>query len=211
MVADRSRTARSLGRTAGHRGDRFRRRRSTVVERSLATQAVGAADDHINADEPSVLDYNTNFKSPAQISSLYAPDEFRTSDHDPVISGFDLVAPLTVHDATLVLSRGGSTAVVSARVDAQLSACPALELRIDGTTVVRVTPTRVGRTTRCASLTGAGLVTFDYRTGAFTAAVKLPASFTLADDTVTFSLLVNGEEYVADVTGTRRGWVWRAG
>ena len=42
---------------------------------------------HINADEPSVLDYNTEFKSAAQVASLYAPDEFRVSDHDPIVVG----------------------------------------------------------------------------------------------------------------------------
>ncbi|MPZ51679.1 MAG: ExeM/NucH family extracellular endonuclease [Acidimicrobiia bacterium] len=48
-----------------------------------------AVDFHINADEVPVLDYNTNFKSPGQIDSLYAPDQFRTSDHDPILVGFD--------------------------------------------------------------------------------------------------------------------------
>jgi predicted extracellular nuclease len=57
---------------------------------SLLAQVSGANDYHINADEPSVLDYNTNFKSPGQVSSLYAPDEFRTSDHDSVRVGLDL-------------------------------------------------------------------------------------------------------------------------
>jgi hypothetical protein len=52
---------------------------------ALAPQVAGVADWHINADEPSTLDYNTNFKSAAQQQSLYAPDEFRISDHDPVL------------------------------------------------------------------------------------------------------------------------------
>ncbi len=56
---------------------------------SMATQVTGAADYHINADEPSVLDYNTNFKSSGQVDSLYAPDEYRVSDHDPVLIGID--------------------------------------------------------------------------------------------------------------------------
>jgi predicted extracellular nuclease len=57
---------------------------------SLRPQVTGAGDYHINADEPSVLDYNTNFKTPGQIASLYAPDVFRTSDHDPVLVGLNL-------------------------------------------------------------------------------------------------------------------------
>ena len=45
---------------------------------------------HINADEPTVLDYNDDFKSPGQIASFYAPDSFRSSDHDPVLVGLNL-------------------------------------------------------------------------------------------------------------------------
>lgn len=59
---------------------------------SLVSQVTGIAEYHINADEPSVLDYNTNYKTAGQILSLYAPDEFRVSDHDPVIIGLDLQA-----------------------------------------------------------------------------------------------------------------------
>ncbi|MBP1701697.1 MAG: Endonuclease/exonuclease/phosphatase, partial [Chloroflexi bacterium] len=57
---------------------------------SLISQVNGVGDYHINADEPSVLDYNTEFKSAGQIVSLYAPDQFRASDHDPVIIGLNL-------------------------------------------------------------------------------------------------------------------------
>ncbi|GIG55275.1 ExeM/NucH family extracellular endonuclease [Demequina activiva] len=60
---------------------------------TLAEQVTGSAHFHINADEPSVLDYNVDFKSPAQIESLYAPDMYRTSDHDPVLVGLDLYTP----------------------------------------------------------------------------------------------------------------------
>lgn len=58
-----------------------------LASKSLRTQVSGAGDVHINADEPSVLDYNVNFKSAGQVTSLYAPDRFRTSDHDPVLIG----------------------------------------------------------------------------------------------------------------------------
>ncbi len=64
-----------------------------LASASLAPQVTGAAEWHINADEPSVLDYNVDFKSPAQVGSLYAPDEFRTSDHDPVVVGLALGSP----------------------------------------------------------------------------------------------------------------------
>lgn len=61
-----------------------------LASTSLLSQVTGAAEYHINADEPSVLDYNTDFKSAGQVASLYAPDEFRTSDHDPVLVGLNL-------------------------------------------------------------------------------------------------------------------------
>lgn len=61
-----------------------------LVTSSTLSQVTGAADFHINADEPSVLDYNTNFKTPAQVSGLYAADAYRTSDHDPVLVGLSL-------------------------------------------------------------------------------------------------------------------------
>ena len=57
---------------------------------SINSQVTGVGDWHVNADEPSILDYNTEFKTPAQVSSLYAPDQFRISDHDPVVVGLDL-------------------------------------------------------------------------------------------------------------------------
>ena len=57
---------------------------------SLTAQVTGAAGYAINSDEPSALDYNTNFKTEGQVASLYAVDEYRTSDHDPVIVGLGL-------------------------------------------------------------------------------------------------------------------------
>ena len=54
---------------------------------SLSAQVTGATEWHINADEPSVIDYNTEHKS----QDLYAPTAFRSSDHDPVVVGLNLV------------------------------------------------------------------------------------------------------------------------
>lgn len=44
----------------------------------------------INADEPDLIDYDTSFKKDAQ-DALYAPDAYRSSDHDPVIVGIDFL------------------------------------------------------------------------------------------------------------------------
>lgn len=60
---------------------------------SMVAQVTGAGEAHHNADEPSVLDYNTDFKSGGQITSLYAPDRFRTSDHDPILVGLNAMSP----------------------------------------------------------------------------------------------------------------------
>lgn len=57
---------------------------------SAQRQVAAVHEWHINADEPSVLDYNTEFKSSGQVASLYAPDQYRISDHDPVIVDLDL-------------------------------------------------------------------------------------------------------------------------
>jgi predicted extracellular nuclease len=62
---------------------------------SLTSQVSGIAEWHINADEPSVLDYNTDFKTPNLVTSLYAPDKFRMSDHDPLVVGLTLNTPPT--------------------------------------------------------------------------------------------------------------------
>ena len=57
---------------------------------SLSSQVTGAAEWQINSVEASVLDFNTNFKSASQISTLYTADPFRSSDHDPLIVGLNL-------------------------------------------------------------------------------------------------------------------------
>lgn len=64
-----------------------------LASASLRDQVTGVTDHHVNADEPSVLDYNTNFKSAGQLASLYAPDRYRMSDHDPVLVGLTPNAP----------------------------------------------------------------------------------------------------------------------
>ena len=48
----------------------------------MTANVTGAAIWHINADEPAALDYN-DFNQPA----LFNADEFRSSDHDPLVVG----------------------------------------------------------------------------------------------------------------------------
>jgi uncharacterized protein len=79
---------------------------------SLVSQVTGVTEYHINSDEPNVLDYNTNFKSAGQVTSLYASDEFRASDHDPVIVGLELLksTPMIVNGGGWITSPAGDLA-----------------------------------------------------------------------------------------------------
>ncbi len=56
----------------------------------LLERVTGVTVWNINADEPPVLSANMAHQSPRQHTTLYAPDPFRSSDHDPVIIGLDL-------------------------------------------------------------------------------------------------------------------------
>jgi hypothetical protein len=71
---------------------------------ALTPQVTGATAWHINADEPDLLDYDTTFKSPTQ-DALFAPDPYRSSDHDPVIVGLDLDPAPVCDDASAQPSR----------------------------------------------------------------------------------------------------------
>ncbi len=101
---------------------------------SLAAQVTGAEKWHINADEPSVLDYNTEFKSTSQISSLYNADPYRSSDHDPVILGLDLyTAPIvSVNNVSLTEGNSGTT---SLGFTVSLSTASTRQITVDYATV----------------------------------------------------------------------------
>ena len=54
-----------------------------------------------------MLDYNEEYKSPGQVSSLYSEDAYRSSDHDPVIMWLELGAA-TPYRAYLQLASCGN-------------------------------------------------------------------------------------------------------
>ena len=61
---------------------------------SLSAQITGAAHWRINADEPSIIDYNLEFRQPACATcgpDYYGNTVYRSSDHDPVLLGLSLV------------------------------------------------------------------------------------------------------------------------
>ncbi len=66
---------------------------------------------HINADEPTALDYNDDYKTDEQKTLFYSDDAFRSSDHDPVIVDLDLNE--SVSNNTDGKSGGGSVGLWS--------------------------------------------------------------------------------------------------
>ena len=78
---------------------------------SIAAQVSGITEYHNNADEPTVLDYNTDFKSAGQVTSLYAVDQYRASDHDPIVIGLNL-HPLPLANPDSYTAEAGTTLTV---------------------------------------------------------------------------------------------------
>ncbi|TCW85514.1 endonuclease [Burkholderia sp. SRS-46] len=83
------------------------------LDHALATPALAARvkavhDWHINADEPVALQYTLDYKTPEQQSRYYAPDSYRSSDHDPV------VIDLALADRDTPAAAGGTTADAAA-------------------------------------------------------------------------------------------------
>jgi predicted extracellular nuclease len=88
-----------------------------LASASLMSQITGAADWHINSDEPDIFDYDTSFKPPAQ-EALYEVNPYRTSDHDPVVVGLNPNAPPTVDaGGPYSVVEGGSVLVTASGND----------------------------------------------------------------------------------------------
>jgi uncharacterized protein len=73
-----------------------------LVTSSLLPQVTGAAKWNINADEPIILDYNDDVLTTGEAAaedrndtSLYQANPFRSSDHDPVLVGLNLLKKFT--------------------------------------------------------------------------------------------------------------------
>jgi len=62
-----------------------------LASAALSPQVVDAAEWHNNADEPPVVDYNTDGK----VQDKYTAEPYRASDHDPVVISLNLQAPNT--------------------------------------------------------------------------------------------------------------------
>lgn len=105
---------------------------SGYLDHALANPAAsrgvtGVTEWHINADEPVATDYNTSWtatinKTLAQVSSLFAPTPYRSSDHDPVLLGFNPLCgdfnddgSVDVADRELLTNKIGETATLANR------------------------------------------------------------------------------------------------
>ena len=80
-----------------------------LASQSLNGQLAGATEWHNNADEPTVIDYNTDGKSTAA-QALYTNDAFRASDHDPVVVSLNLAATFANVSTSVAVQRSGLVA-----------------------------------------------------------------------------------------------------
>ena len=78
-----------------------------LASSTLVGQVTGAGGWDVNADEAPLLDYDDTirdvgepvFARKSTVGQLYAPDPYRSSDHDPVVVGLALSGPRLAPDA----------------------------------------------------------------------------------------------------------------
>ena len=158
---------------------------------SLRQQVSGVGVWHINADEPTALDYNLNFTT----DDRFAPTPFRASDHDPVLVGLNLSA-----DAAVVAPVLSATIAPNATVNQQYGVT-VTEATPGGSTTLAALGVNWGDGTAASSLPGAGTVAHIYTaTGTFFVGITLTNS---AGQNATLSRTVTvAAPSVAPVTST---------
>ncbi|MBK1686862.1 ExeM/NucH family extracellular endonuclease [Rubrivivax gelatinosus] len=84
---------------------------------TLSPKVAGVVHWHVNADESVAHDYNLEYKQPACASCApdpYAATPYRSSDHDPVLVGLNLVKTITASPtSTSVTGTAGDDVIVS--------------------------------------------------------------------------------------------------
>ena len=98
-----------------------------LASASILPRITGTQVWHINADEPAGRDYNDTVDTPAGNNDFYQPpelyevNEFRTSDHDPVLIGVSLLPTGTTGsiDSTASITTGDDVTITV--VDADLA------------------------------------------------------------------------------------------
>jgi uncharacterized protein len=134
---------------------------------SLKSQVTGVGLWHINADEPTVLDYNTESKP----DDRYAATPYRASDHDPVLVALTLMADTVVNLPVLSVSIPAS-AKTSTPYDITITqAIPS------GTATLDALSINWGDSTPETTLSTAGAASHSYSaTGTYTVVVTLTDS-----------------------------------
>lgn len=93
-----------------------------LASASLSSKVADAVDWHINADEPSVIDYNTEYKQPACATcgpDYYSATAYRSSDHDPMVMALNLLNVIsgTQKRDTLVGTPGDDLFIAGGKAD----------------------------------------------------------------------------------------------
>jgi predicted extracellular nuclease len=163
---------------------------------TLVRQVTGAAEWHINSDEPDLLDYDVSNK-PSTVDQIYEPNQYRTSDHDPVLVGLDLDAPPTFQfvagGSCSTVANGGSFLVNVADLQTEPGS---LSLSLTGNTNPTLVPNGnvsiSGAATRTIAIaaadgeSGTGTLTFSLGDGANTVTFDINVQIgTDADETLT--------------------------
>ncbi|MBZ9751352.1 ExeM/NucH family extracellular endonuclease [Deinococcus sp. HMF7604] len=190
---------------------------------SMTSQVVGKTKWHINADEPIVLDYNKEFKTPGQVNSFYSADPFRSSDHDPILVGLNLnaQAPINPPGQTTSISLTPASSTVSVTAGAsttntinvsRTNFTGSVTLGVDSVTgtgtapVVTVTtqPDAGNSGTLSVNATGAtaGTYTVTVR-GTGTGVSDTTATFTVSVNSVTTNAGVFFSEYVEGTSNNK--------
>jgi predicted extracellular nuclease len=112
---------------------------------SLNSRVTSAIEWHVNADEPSIIDYNLEFKKPACTTcgpDYYTATTYRASDHDPLVIGLNL-APLVAQSlsfpalANVVIGAADfdASTTASSGLTVSYSASPASVCTVSGSAV----------------------------------------------------------------------------
>lgn len=161
----------------------------------LSAQIAGAVHWHIDADEPSIIDYNAEFKQPACPTcgpDYYTATPYRASDHDPVIVGLNLTGPPAAQ--TITFAALADRALASSPFTVTASASSGLIVTFSATTPAVCSVTAAG----LVSLAATGVCTINANQpgdgnylAAPTVARSITVTATLQAQTIAFATLAD--------------------
>jgi len=148
-----------------------------LASAALSPQVVDAAEWHNNADEPTVLDYNTDGKP----QDKYTSAPYRASDHDPVVISLNLQAPYTdVSSSVKTVSSGLTYARLSGQWSGTISITNTSGAAITGPLQVSLggLPAGVTLINASGSRSGVPYITANASSLAPGATLSVPVTFT---------------------------------